>query len=109
MVLAVFDLGTNMAADDWNAALEFIDSSPVISGKLLAQISKGQVTDLYQQSGQAVPFYSKLTLEFFKSAPVFDRSAGPFRSGLPSPMPLGYGCRPLGPSYNLPQGELRYC
>ena len=77
LVLAVYDLGRCMAADDWNCALEFVGKSPDIAEKLLALGHGAQLRKLYVQAGKAVPFNAKLTLTFFDVVPHLIDRLGP--------------------------------
>ncbi len=77
LIRSVLALGIKMAAEDWNCALEFFKKSPAITSELHAQGQRRQVLDLYNQSGQAVPFYAQLTLSLLEAAPVLLDRLGP--------------------------------
>ena len=73
-VLAVYELGSHLADDNWSEALELVGNSPAIAGELVAQGNGALFTDLYEQAGRAVPFGAKLTLTLLNTAPsLIDR------------------------------------
>jgi nitric oxide reductase NorD protein len=82
LVLAVYDLGRQMAADSWNDALEFVQASPLISERLLAAADRGFVLNLLDETSKSIPFKANLSLNFLTAAPhLIDRLG---RAGLES-------------------------